>query len=284
MSGTLYLVSTPIGNLADMTLRAVDVLRSVDFILAEDTRTSLRILQHYDVQTPFFSSVYQGAERQRIASILDLLGSGKQLALISDAGTPLISDPGYPTVRAVIEGGFAVVPVPGACAALAGLSASGFPTDRFRFLGSLPRGRGARLSLFESLAGVRETCIAYESCHRIMDSLQILDAVLPDRPIAVARELTKVHEEVLRGTASDIHALLATREGIKGEFVLLIRGSEHELSLDRTLVNQVFAALREEDLPNKTIAKILSKGLGMARNDAYTLVHRSSDNESAEKN
>jgi len=146
MDGILYLVATPIGNLGDITQRAIEVLKSVDFILAEDTRTSLRVLQHHDIHTPFFSSVYQGAERQRIPSILSLLGDGKHLALVSDAGTPLISDPGFPTVCAVVDSGHAVVPVPGPCAAIAGLIASGLPLDRFSFEGALPRGRGARQS------------------------------------------------------------------------------------------------------------------------------------------
>jgi len=277
MNGMLYLVATPIGNLGDITHRAVDVLNSVDFILAEDTRTSLRVLAHYDIHTPFFSSIYQGAERQRVHSILSLLEKGKNVALVSDAGTPLVSDPGYPTVRAAIDAGYTVVPVPGPCAALAGLTASGLPLDRFSFEGSLPRGRGARESVFESLASRQGTCVFYESSHRVLDSLQLLAESLPSRAIVLARELTKIHEEFLRGTAAELYAKLSGEERVRGEFVLIIEGAETATTADQDVVNNLIHELKTEGLPNKSIVKIVTQTLGIPRNEAYRLVHKEDD-------
>ncbi|MFC2105937.1 16S rRNA (cytidine(1402)-2'-O)-methyltransferase [Candidatus Bipolaricaulota bacterium] len=274
MNGILYLVAMPIGNLGDITHRAIEVLKSVDFILAEDTRTSLRVLEHYDIRTPFFSSIYQGSERQRIPSILSLLEDGKHLALVSDAGTPLISDPGFPTVRAAVDAGHAVVPVPGPCAAIAGLIASGLPLDRFSFEGALPRGRGARQSLFTSLESREETCVLYESPHRILDSLQLLAEVLPTRKLVLARELTKVHEEFLRGTASELHSRLAEGDRVRGEFVLIVGGVETAVTANQETAHQVLEELKAENLPNKSIVRILVNGLGIPRNEAYRLVHQ----------
>ncbi|MCK5827135.1 16S rRNA (cytidine(1402)-2'-O)-methyltransferase, partial [Candidatus Bipolaricaulota bacterium] len=265
MNGMLYLVATPIGNLGDITHRAVDVLNAVDFILAEDTRTSLRVLAHYDIHTPFFSSIYQGAERQRISSILSLLEKGKNVALVSDAGTPLVSDPGYPTVRAAIDAGYTVVPVPGPCAALAGLTASGLPLDRFSFEGSLPRGRGARKSVFETLVSRQGTCVFYESSHRVLDSLQLLAESLPSRAIVLARELTKIHEEFLRGTAAELYAKLSGEERVRGEFVLIIEGAETATTADQDVVNNLIHELKTEGLPNKSIVRIVSQTLGVPR-------------------
>ncbi|MCK5585604.1 16S rRNA (cytidine(1402)-2'-O)-methyltransferase [Candidatus Bipolaricaulota bacterium] len=277
MNGILYLVATPIGNLGDITHRAIEVLKSVDFILAEDTRTSLRVLKHYDIHTPFFSSVYQGAERQRILSILSLLGDGKHLALVSDAGTPLVSDPGFPLVRAAVDAGQPVVPVPGPCAAIAGLTASGLPLDRFSFEGALPRGRGARQSLFTSLESREETCVFYESSHRILDSLQLLVEVLPTRRLVLARELTKVHEEFLRGTASELHTCLAEKDRVRGEFVLIVGGAETPVTADQEAVHRMLEELKAENLPNKSIVRILVNGLGIPRNEAYRIVHQEDD-------
>jgi 16S rRNA (cytidine1402-2'-O)-methyltransferase len=279
MNGMLYLVATPIGNLGDITHRAVAVLKSVDYILAEDTRTSLRVLAHYDIHTPFFSSIYQGAERQRIPSILSLLENGKNVALVSDAGTPLVSDPGYPTVRAAIDAGYTIVPVPGPCAALAGLIASGLPLDRFSFEGSLPRGRGAREALFDSLASRQGTCVFYESSHRVLDSLQLLAQSLPARAIVLARELTKMHEEFLRGTAAELHAKLSGEERVRGEFVLIIEGAETSQTADQGVVDTLIQELRTERLPNKTIVRIVTQALGVPRNEAYRLVHQEDDGE-----
>lgn len=274
MSGILYLVATPIGNLGDITHRAIEILASVDFILAEDTRTSLRVLQHYNIATPFFSSVYQGAERQRIPSILSLLADGKHLALISDAGTPLVSDPGFPLVRAVIDAGHPIVPIPGPCAAVAGLTASGIPLDRFRFEGALPRGLGARQALFASLESCQQTCVFYESSHRILDTLHALAEALPTRHVVVARELTKLHEEFLRGCAAEVHTQLSSADRVRGEFVLILAGADTAGPADQQAVDQLLAELRAEGVANKSIVRILSRAMGMPRNEAYQLVHQ----------
>jgi len=282
MIGKLYLVATPIGNLSDITHRAIAVLKSVDFIVAEDTRTSLRVLAHYDIHTPFFSSIYQGAERQRISSVLSLLEKGKDVALVSDAGTPLISDPGFPLVRGAIEAGYIVTPVPGPCAAITGLIASGLPLDRFSFEGSLPRGKGARQSLFESLASRQGTRVFYESSHRMLDSLQLLAEFLPSRAIVLARELTKVHEEFLRGTAAELYAKLSAEERVRGEFVMMIEGAETATTADQETVTTLIHELRSEGLPNKSIVRIVTQALGLPRNESYRLVHQESDGKSVQ--
>jgi 16S rRNA (cytidine1402-2'-O)-methyltransferase len=274
MDGVLYLVAMPIGNLGDITFRAIDVLKSVDFILAEDTRTSQRVLTHYDIRTPFFSSIYQGAERQRIPSILSLLERGKAVALVSDAGTPLISDPGFPLVRATVDAGYTVVPIPGPCAAITGLIASGLPLDRFSFEGALPRGRGARQSLFESLISRQGTCVFYESSHRLLDSLQLLSESLPARMIVLARELTKIHEEFLRGTAAELRDKLSEAERVRGEFVLIIDGADTAAPADEAVVANLIHELRAANLPSKSIARIVNRTLDVPRNRAYQLVHR----------
>jgi len=279
MNGKLYLVATPIGNLSDITHRAIEILKSVDFVVAEDTRTSLRVLAHYDIHTPFFSSIYQGAERQRIPSILALLEKGKDVALVSDAGTPLISDPGFPLVREAIDAGYIVIPVPGPCAAIAGLIASGLPLDRFSFEGSLPRGKGTRQSLFESLASQQGTRVFYESSHRVLDSLQLLAEFLPSRTIVLARELTKIHEEFLRGTAAELYAKLSAEERVRGEFVLMIEGAETSTTADQDTVSALIHELRTEGLPNKSIVRIVTQALGVARNESYRLVHQTDDGE-----
>lgn len=275
MSGILYLVATPIGNLGDMTYRAVEVLKSVDFILAEDTRISQRVLSHYEIDTPFYSSVYQGAERQRALSIVALLKGGKNMALVSDAGTPLISDPGFPLVRAAVEQGCRVVPVPGPCAAIAGLIASGLPVDHFTFGGALPRGRGERRSLFLSLEYERKTHVFYESSHRIHDSLQLLLEVLPSRKLALARELTKIHEEFLRGTAGEVREeLLAEDTRSRGEFVLLIGGADTCEPVPSAEAHKLLTELRADNLPAKSLVRILVSVLGIPRNEAYRYVHQ----------
>ncbi len=282
MNGILYLVATPIGNLGDITHRAIEVLKSVDFVLAEDTRTSQRVLTHYDIHTAFFSSVYQGSDRQRIPSILSLLGDGKNLALVSDAGTPLISDPGFPTVRAAVDAGHTIVPVPGPCAAITGLIASGLPLDRFSFEGALPRGRVARQSLFTSLGSREGTCVFYESSHRILDSLQLLAESLPKRKLVLARELTKIHEEFLRGTASELLNCLSGESRARGEFVLIVEGAETSRVPDQEAVERLLAELKNEDLPNKSIVRILTNALEVPRNEAYRLVHRKDGGEQSE--
>ena len=273
MTGKLYLVALPIGNLEDITIRAIRTLRSVDGVLAEDTRITKRILDRYRVETPFFSSVFQGGERQRIGWLLGQLHSGKRLALVSDAGTPLISDPGYPLVRAAISAGISVIPIPGPSAAIAGLVASGMPPDRFCFEGAVPRKSGERRTLFARLRSETRTIVLFESPHRLVATLRDLAAVLPDRAVTLARELTKLHEEFLRGSPEEILDALSSRDRVKGECVLILAGSPVEAGPDPDRIREVLTTLRESGLATKTIVRVLVAGFGVARNAAYALVH-----------
>jgi 16S rRNA (cytidine1402-2'-O)-methyltransferase len=225
MNGTLYIVATPIGNLSDITLRAIDLLKSVRYIACEDTRMTGRLLGHIEAhQNPMLISYYEETEERRIPNILNLLQNGESVALVSDSGTPLISDPGYKLVRECLKLGIRVESIPGPSAAISALVSSGLPTDKFIFLGFLPRKEGNKKKLLENIKTSNEkleaTVIIYEAPHRLAKSLQSLLDVLGDMEIVVARELTKVHEEVAKGTVSEF---LSKYTGVhpKGEFVIL---------------------------------------------------------------
>ena len=221
----LYIVATPIGNLEDITLRALEILQSVDLILCEDTRVTSKLLAHYEIKKPL-QSYHQHSKLAKVERILEALEEGKNIALVSDAGTPGISDPGGMLVEAVAKrfsDSVVVVPIPGANAALAVLSVSGFPTDRFLFLGFPPHKKG-RKTFFDEVAAREETQVFYESKHRIEKALTELAARLGDRPIVVARELTKQFETIYRGTAAECLAKLQ-HDKILGEFVVVIRKS-----------------------------------------------------------
>lgn len=274
MSGTLYLVSTPIGNLADISLRAIGTLRRVDRIIAEDTRNTRRILARYRIRTPFAASYYQGVESERIVLFVELLKEGKDLALVSDAGTPLISDPGYPLVRAALEQGISVVPIPGATAPIAALVASGLPTDHFAFDGALPRKQGEREAYLNSIANETRTIIVHSSPHRLFLDLEAIASVLPERTIVLARELTKVHEEFLRGSAHEILDVLQSRGSVKGECILLISGAKRSCEQgDRKLGEELAGLLREEGISSKSALRILMCATRIRRNDAYQMLH-----------
>lgn len=274
MAGHLYLVSLPIGNLEDITLRAIRILRAVDLIVAEDTRNTRRVLERYCIKTPFSRSYYQGVERKRAEPILSLLKEGKDLALVSDAGTPLISDPGYPLVRATIEAGIPVIPIPGPTAAIAALVASGLPTDHFAFDGTVPRKEGERRAYLEAIREEQRTIILYESPHRLLTTLKEIAKVLPERRVVLARELTKIYEEFLRGSASEILQTLDARSEIKGECVLLIEGEKGSARKTESVdVKEVVSLLKKEGISNRTAMKILMYCLDLPRNEAYRLIH-----------
>lgn len=226
MSGRLYICSTPIGNLEDITLRTIRALREVDLIVAEDTRRSRVLLRRYNVTTPFTRSYYQGVEEERAFAIIRLLEEGKDVALISDAGTPLISDPGYPLVREAIVRGLEVIALPGPTALIPALIASGFPANAFIFDGVPPKKGKRQREYFSSLREERRTVVLYESPHRILNTLETIAAVLPEREVALCRELTKLHQEVLRGRAAELLEILNQWDMIKGELTLVIRGAE----------------------------------------------------------
>lgn len=222
--GTLYLVATPIGNLEDMTFRAVRILQGVDLIAAEDTRHTGKLLQHFQIATPQIS--YHDHNRQsRTPELVERLRQGKAIALVTDAGMPGISDPGYELVKACAEASLPVVPIPGASAAVTALTVSGLPTDRFVFEGFLPAKPQARRTHLETLVSETRTLIFYEAPHRLRQTLQDLQMLGADRPLALARELTKLHEEVWRGTVAEAIARYEEREP-QGEFCIVVAGAE----------------------------------------------------------
>ena len=220
--GTLYVVSTPIGNLEDITLRAIRIFREVDLIAAEDTRRSGLLLKHFGIEKPL-TSYFEGNELKKREFILSRLTEGSDVALVSDAGTPGISDPGFRLIRLAIEHNIAVIPIPGPSAAITALSIAGLPTDAFFFKGFLPHKSKKRRDLLGDLAEVRETLLFYESPHRISETLQDILEILGDREMVLARELTKAYEEVLRGTVSEIQKQIGVRN-LKGEITLVVAG------------------------------------------------------------
>ncbi len=222
-AGTLFLVATPIGNLDDITPRALRVLGEADLIAAEDTRHTRRLLDHFGISTRLVS-LFEHNERARTRELVDRLEQGEDVAVVTDAGSPGISDPGFPVVRAAVAAGLRVESIPGPSAVIAALQVSGLPTDAFTFIGFLPPKSAARRKRLEDLADRRETLVAFESPHRIDASLADLAEVWGERPVALARELTKLHEQVLRGTASEIRAALAPGQR-RGEIVLVLGGS-----------------------------------------------------------
>ena len=220
--GTLFLVATPIGNLEDMTARALRVLREADLVAAEDTRHTRRLLEHFGIPAQVVS-LHEHNERARAASLVERVQSGQDVALVTDAGSPGIADPGYPVVRAAVAAGVRVESVPGPSAVITALQVSGLPTDAFLFAGFLPPKGAARRRRLEELSAHRETVVVFESPHRIEACLSDLEAVWGERPVALARELTKLHEQVLRGTAGEVRAALRA-EWKRGEMVLVLGG------------------------------------------------------------
>ena len=222
IKGTLYIVSTPIGNLEDITLRALRILKEVDLIAAEDTRHTGLLLRHFGIQKPL-TSYFEGNELKKREWILSRLKQGDRIALVSDAGTPGISDPGFRLIQMVIENQIPIIPIPGPSAVIAALSVSGLPTDAFLFKGFFPHKSKKRRDLLKQLEETKETLIFYESPHRITETLKDILDILGDREIVLTRELTKIYEEVLRGKVSEIQNQLAERK-LKGEITLVISG------------------------------------------------------------
>jgi len=222
----LFLVATPIGNLEDVTQRALRVLREVDLVAAEDTRRTRRLLERHGI-TARLLSLFEGNERARVPDLIRRMGAGEHVAVVTDAGSPGLSDPGYPLVRAAVEAGLSVVSVPGPSAVIAALQVSGLPTDAFTFAGFLPPKGAARRKVLETLAERRETVVVFESPHRIVKCLEDVAELWGERPIALARELTKMHEEVLRGTAREVRAQLVPDKQ-RGEMVLVLGGKTRQ--------------------------------------------------------
>ena len=268
--GTLYIVATPIGNLDDISARALRVLATVDRIAAEDTRHSQRLLNHYGIRTPL-SSLHEHNERQKVEGLLAELEQGLSLALISDAGTPLISDPGFPLVRAARERGMRVVPVPGCSAAICALSAAGLPTDRFVFEGFLPARAGQRENRLRELAEETRTLVFYESSHRILDSLASMAALFGEaRRAVVARELTKTYETIRDGTLTDLlDWMRADTQQQKGEFVVLVEGAPARDSEAVDAASERVLVTLLEELSVKQSAALAAKLTGVAKKRLY---------------
>ena len=280
--GTLYVVATPIGNLDDISARARDVLAKVEMVAAEDTRRAAQLLTRLGCRNQLVS-LHEHNESERVEEILEMLIDGMSVALISDAGTPLISDPGYRLLAAAREKALAVCPVPGSCAAIAALSVAGLPTDRFRFEGFLPARAVARKKRLEQLAGIPETMIFYESVHRVRDMLNDMEAAIgSDRPIAVARELTKLHETLYRGTVAQVRAQLdSDAGGGKGEFTIVMAGkSEAPQSMPGELERVLGILLG--DLSTRTAAVLAARITGAGRGQAYRAALRLQRQDSRE--
>ena len=243
------------------------ILHEVDSIACEDTRQTRKLLDHYAIRKPVVS-YHEHNEAERAAELAAQMAAGASIALVSDAGVPLISDPGYRLVRAAIEAGVPVYPIPGPSAALAALSASGLPTDSFRFGGFLPIKPGQRVKALEAIRDEHATAIFYEAPHRILEALEAIDETLGNRPVVVARELTKIHEEFLRGTAHEIHAALAARDSIKGEITLLI-GKATEPPRDDTPLDDAVDALERSGTPRMEAIKQVARRRGLSKREVY---------------
>ncbi len=276
LAGKLYLVATPIGNLEDITLRALRVLREeVAAIACEDTRQTQKLLTHYSIRKRLVS-YHEHNEAPRSQELVGMLQDGDSVALVSDAGTPLLSDPGYRVVRAAVEAGITVVPIPGASAILPALAASGLPTDSFLFAGFLASKAGARRRRLEELIDETATLVIYESPHRVLETLSIIAEVFGNRKMALARELTKMHEEFLRGTAAEIRSELEGRGPVKGEITLVIgRGEATVGSSDpATDVKQ----LEAEGMQRMEAIKTVAKRLDLPKREVYRLVEEQDSN------
>jgi len=275
VTGTLYIVSTPIGNLEDITLRAIRILREVDAIACEDTRQTRKLLDHFGIAKAMVS-YHDHNEAARAVELVEKLEAGANVALVSDAGTPLVSDPGYRLVHAAIAAGISVVPVPGPSAMISALAGSGLATDSFRFCGFLPPKSTQRRKVFEQMRGEGCTLIFFEAPHRVLEALEDVAAVLGAREVVIARELTKVHEEFLRGTAAEVHGKLAARPSIKGEITLLIGKASVRARIGEAEgavpIADAVRALEQQGVSRMDAIKQVAKARGISKRECYRQV------------
>lgn len=271
MSGVLYLVATPIGNLEDITFRAIRILKEVDFIAAEDTRQTLKLLNHYEISKPLIS-YHRHNEEIKVEGLLQRLKEGQNMALVSDAGTPVISDPGEVIVKAALQENIEVVPIPGACALINALIASGLDTKEFSFYGFLSLNKKLRKQKLEEIKKETKTIILYEAPHKLKSTLKDLEGILENRKIVIARELTKIHEEFLRGTVNEI---LEIYPEPRGEHIIVIQGNEkREETEESKLVKEMtieehFVYYQKQGLSKNEIIKKIAKDKGVSKNDIY---------------
>ena len=268
MSGNLYLVATPIGNLEDITLRALRILKEVDIIAAEDTRNTLKLLNHFEIKKPLISN-HRHNEDDREDVLINKLKEGKNIAVVSDAGTPGISDPGEVIVKKAIEENIQVIPIPGACAAINALIASGLDTKEFTFFGFLPLNKKLRKEKLEEIKNESKTSIIYEAPHKIKDSLKDLKTVIGNRKVVLAREITKIHEEFIRENIDDI---IDKCDDLKGEMILLIEAGEKEILenvLNNLSLEEHYNVYEKQGLDKKEIIKKIAKDRGVNKNEIY---------------
>jgi len=274
--GILYLVATPVGNLEDISMRALRTLKEVDLIACEDTRHTAKLLSHYGIRTPS-RSYHKFNEESRAEQLLQMLREGKNIALVSDSGTPLVSDPGYEIVSACRREGMQVIPIPGPSAAVAALIASGLPADSFHFAGFLPSKSSLRKRRLEELAAIPATLILYEAPHRLLSSLEDLAEILGPRRATVARELTKIHEELLHGTLPELLNTLKARDRIQGEITLVIERGESApvvVAYPESLRRHLEEEMQKTGLPRNEALKSVAKQRGISRKEAYKALHK----------
>lgn len=273
MSGVLYLVATPIGNLEDITFRAIRILKEVDFIAAEDTRQTLKLLNHYEISKPLIS-YHRHNEDVKVDGLIAKLKEGKNIALVSDAGTPVISDPGEIVVKVALEENIEVIPIPGACALINALIASGLDTKEFSFYGFLSLNKKIRKQKLEEIRKETKTIILYEAPHKLKATLKDLEAIVENRKLVIARELTKIHEEFLRGTVSEI---LQMYPEPRGEHIILIQGNERQEETEESkllkemTIQEHFAYYQKQGFTKNEIIKKIAKDKGVSKNEIYQL-------------
>ena len=268
MSGKLYLVATPIGNLEDITYRAIRVLKEVDLIAAEDTRNSLKLLNHYEIKKPLIS-YHRHNEELRVDNLIEKLKQGNNIAVVSDAGTPGISDPGEVIAKEAIKNNIDVIPIPGACAAINALIASGLDTTEFAFFGFLPINKKLKKEKLNEIKNETITCIIYEAPHKLQKTLQDFKEVIENRKVVLAREITKIHEEFIRG---DLDEIISKSENLKGEMIILIEGAkkqENENELNNLSLEEHYEYYQKQGLDKKDIIKIIAKDRGVNKNEIY---------------
>lgn len=265
--GILYIVATPIGNLEDITIRAIRILKEVDLIAAEDTRHTLKLLNHLEIAKPMIS-YHRHNEEIRCDNLVEELKKGKNIALVSDAGTPGICDPGEEIIKKCIEENIKIIPIPGACAMINALVVSGISTKEFTFLGFLPLNKKTRKEKLEEIQKANQTIILYEAPHKLKNTLNDLKQVLEDRKIVLAREITKIHEEYLRGTIEEI---IGQAERLKGEIVLIIEGSnrKEENELNHLSLEKHYYFYEKQGLIKKEIIKKIAKDRNVSKNEIY---------------
>ena len=267
--GTLYIVATPIGNLKDITLRALETLKNVDVIAAEDTRHTLKLLNHFEISKPLIS-YHRHNEETKTNTLIEKLKKGENIALVSDAGTPGICDPGEQIIKQAIEEEIKVIPIPGAVAFVQALIGSGLDTTEFTFLGFLPMNKKNRKNKLEEIKQSTKTTIIYEAPHKIKETLKDLEKILENRKIVIARELTKVHEEFIK---QDIHKILENVENLKGEMVILIEGSKkvEENIFEKMTIEEHYKYYEKQGFEKKEIIKKIAKDRNVPKNDIYKL-------------